>query len=237
MQPPSFAGFSPETVRFLTELEQNNDKLWFEANRQRFEGQLMEPARDFVVALGARLREIAPEVQADPRTDRSIFRLHRDTRFSPDKSPYKSHLGLWFWEGPGHRMSNPGFYFHLEPPNLMVAAGLHVFPKPFMEAYRRAVVDPQLGSELEAAVRAIVAHETYAFSAPQYKKTPRGFDPDHPRQRWLLHSGLSAGVEMEIPAWLYGSQIVDECMRRYAELLPLHRWLVRVNQTLEPETI
>jgi uncharacterized protein (DUF2461 family) len=70
----------------------------------------MKPARQFVLAMGEQLRQIAPGVHAEPEVNRSIFRIHRDTRFSKDKTPYKTNLELLFWEGEGHRMECPGFY-------------------------------------------------------------------------------------------------------------------------------
>ena len=86
----------------------------------------MTPARLFVGEMGARLKKLSPGVQADPRVDKSIFRIFRDTRFSRDKTPYKTHLGIWFWEGDGPRMECSGFYFHLDPPKLMNGSGTPV---------------------------------------------------------------------------------------------------------------
>ena len=78
----SFNGFSPETLNFFAELTINNNKAWFEAHRSDFDNYVMAPSRDFVIALGDRLRELAPNVMADPRVNKSIFRIYRDTRFS-----------------------------------------------------------------------------------------------------------------------------------------------------------
>lgn len=79
-----FNGFSKETIQFFRDLEQNNNKLWFEAHKNDFEHYVMDPAKDFVVTLGTSLQTIAPEVHADPRVNKSIFRIYRDTRFSKD---------------------------------------------------------------------------------------------------------------------------------------------------------
>ena len=149
----SFSGFSKETFTFFGDLEKHNEKHWFEENRGRFDKYVMKPAEQFVVDMGKKLRSIAPRVVADPRRDRSIFRLNRDTRFSADKTPYKTHLGIFFWEGPRTKMENSGFYLHLSKSKLFLGVGLHIFAKSLLEAYRESVVHPQYGTEMLNAVR------------------------------------------------------------------------------------
>lgn len=221
-----FKGFPKELITFLEELRGNNNKIWFEAHRQDFDRYFMEPARDFVLALGDRLQTFVPEVVADPRTDRSIFRLHRDTRFSSDKSPYKTNLALWFWEGDRPRMENSGFYFHLEPPNLMVASGIYIFPPPLLKAYREAVVNRDLGPELVEAIRHVAAFDSYSIGGEHYKKVPRGYDPEHPLSKLLLYNGLTVDLTQAIPEVLFSPEIVDYTVTHYRNMLPIHRWLV-----------
>src|SRR5213083_1396570 len=97
----SFTGFDPAALDFLRGLGEHNDRAWFEAHRADYEGLLLAPARELVIALGERLTAIAPGLRADPRVNGSILRINRDTRFSNDKRPYKTHLDLWLWEGDG----------------------------------------------------------------------------------------------------------------------------------------
>ena len=103
-----FGGFFPETLEFFRRLTADNTKEWFDEHKKEYEKYVLDPSRIFVLALGQRLREIAPDIHADPRVNKSLFRIYRDTRFSHDKTPYKNHLGLWFWEGDGPRMECPG---------------------------------------------------------------------------------------------------------------------------------
>lgn len=219
-----FRGFSHGTVAFWQELRQNNDKLWFDRHEARYRRDVLEPSRDFVVAMGERLRELAPLVRADPRVNGSLFRIYRDTRFSPDKSPYKTHMGLWFWDGEGARMACSGFYFQLEPPNVMVAAGIYRLPKELLEAYREAVADDRRGPALAAAVAAIEA-AGLAVGNERYRRVPRGCDPGHPRARLLRFDGLYAFTEEPIPPALFGEGLVEWCFERWAPMLPLHEWL------------
>jgi len=119
-----FNGFSGRTVEFFKELAVNNNKVWFEEHRQDYETYVLKPARSFIEGMGQLLSSVSPGVHADARVNKSLFRINRDTRFSKDKSPYKTHLGIWFWEGDGPRMECSGYYFHLEPHKLMLAAGI-----------------------------------------------------------------------------------------------------------------
>jgi uncharacterized protein (TIGR02453 family) len=232
--PDTFRGFGPQTLRFLRDLREHNDKAWFEAHREHYEGGLLEPSRAFVVEMGERLRTISPGLLAVPLVNGSIFKIHRDTRFSKDKTPFKSHLAIYFWEGSAQRIECPGFYLHLEPEKLMLGVGYYQFSKPALEAYRRAAVDPVLGPELAravAAVRAwggpgILAAAGCGGTIDHYKKLPAGLDPAHPNAEFLLYKGLHAGVSGAPPAEMAGPGFVDWCLERFRAMSPIHLWLV-----------
>lgn len=222
---PTFKGFSRNTVSFFRNLEANNTKVWFDAHRTQYDRYVVEPSRDFVFALGKRLVRIAGRVIADPRVNRSLFRINRDTRFSKDKSPYKTNLGIWFWEGHLKRMACSGFYFHLSPAELMLGVGIYRFPKEMLGTYRDTVVDPKYGPPLTRAA-ARVEKEGYIIGGTHYKKTPRDYDPEHLNARFLLHHGLFAFVETRIPREFYSSDLIDFCYDHYKRMLPIHKWLL-----------
>ena len=221
----TFAGFPAGCRRFLRELETHNTKQWFEAHRAEYEECLLDPARAFVVALGKRLKKIAPGVHADPRVNKSLFRINRDTRFSADKSPYKTNLGVWFWDGAGKRMECPGFYFHLDARRLMLGIGMYQFSKPALERYRHAVVDGKRGPALGRAVKTVTGCGL-TLGGEHYKRVPRGFDPEHKNAAYLRHNGLHAMREDKAPTELRSAALVDYCMGAYTDGLPLHRWLL-----------
>ena len=228
-----FQGFSPQTVDFYVELIRNNDRTWFESNKSRFEKHVLAPARAFVVDMGQRLQDIAPEIHADPRVNKSLFRIQRDIRFSRDKSPYKTHLGIWMWEGEGPRMEHSGFYFHLEPPNLMLGAGMREFPKPVLEAYRSAVVDRKWGTALTDAIETATSKAFYTIGGRHYKRVPRGFEPNHPNAELLLHKGLTVRTESPIPPEFYSRKLLDYCFAGFTEMKPVHQWLVRLLEHMD----
>ncbi len=108
-----FKGFPKECVNFYVDVVQNNSKAWFDSHKNVFESYVMTPARDFVSEMGKLLGQISPGINADPRLNRSIFRPYRDTRFSKDKTPYKTHLGIFFWEGSREKWIVPDTTFIL----------------------------------------------------------------------------------------------------------------------------
>jgi uncharacterized protein (TIGR02453 family) len=223
-----FSGFTKETVRFFTALRKNNNRDWFERNRETYDRHVMGPAKLFVAAMGERLRAIAPRIVAVPKVNKSIFRINRDTRFSLDPSPYKTNLGIYFWDGAGPRMESPGFYFHLEPPDLMVGGGMYMIPDSLVGRYRKAVVDKKSGGEIGKIVAAIRAVPGFTVNGLHYKRVPAGFDPGHPNAELLKHTGLYGGVESKIPDEFFSSKLVDYCFERYKTLAPLHSWLMKL---------
>lgn len=220
-----FRGFSRETVAFFRGLKKNNTREWFESHRPVYEDHVIEPAKAFVVAMGRRLKEISPNIVAVPKINKSIFRLNRDTRFSPDKSPYKPNLGIFFWEGPRSRMESPGFYVHLEPPIFLLGAGYWMFPDGLLENYRKAVVHPEHGSELAKTLKKIAETTDFEVGGRHYKRIPAGYDASHPNAPLLLHNALHAGFEEAIPDALYTAGLPDYCFGKFKPLAPLHRWL------------
>ncbi|MBA4393406.1 MAG: TIGR02453 family protein, partial [Desulfobacca sp.] len=151
-------------------------------------------------------------------------------RFSHDKTPYKTHLGIWLWEGKRPRMECSGFYFHLEATRLMLGVGLYAFPKDLLESYRQSVVHPLHGPALNKAIAAVKKYKDYFIGEPHFKKIPRGYDTQHPNAAYLLFDGLYAGVEMSVPPELFSEQLVDLCFEHYKKMLPLHRWLLALTE-------
>ena len=223
-----FNGFSKEVIQFYQDLTQNNNKLWFEQNRKIFDVQVMKPAQTFVVELGERLESIAPNIVADPRRDRSIFRIHRDTRFSEDKSPFKTYLAMFFWEGPSKKLENSGFYLQINTTSLLLAAGLYSFPASLLEVYREAVIHSKQGDKLVKAIEQVKQHSAYKIGGEHYKKIPRGYDEKHPNAKLLLYNGIYGYLEDSHPKELHSAEFVDFCFQHFKNMAPIHQWIREV---------
>ncbi len=225
-----FKGFYRETTQFFGGLKKNNTKKWFEAHRNEYEKYVLEPAKAFVVAVGNKLRSQFPDIVAVPKVNKSLFRINRDTRFSLDKSPYKTNLGIFFWEGTRSRMECSGFYFHLEPPTFLLGGGIYMFPDYLFDTYRNSVVHPRYGTELAKILADIRKKGTLQIGGKHYKRVPAGYDSSHPNAEYLLHNGLHVGDEAAIPEELYSENLVTYCWKIYKSSFLLHRWLVALTK-------
>lgn len=227
----TFKGFPPATLQYLQDLADNNNREWFEANRERYEKDLLEPAVAFVAALGARLQAISPGLRVDTATNGTgtLARIYRDTRFSPDKTPYKTHLSGMFWEGPGKKTENPAFGFQVSPQGMGLMAGMFAFPKKVLAAYQEAVADQALGSELEASLKQVQAHGPYVLQGEQYQRVPGGFPAEHPRADLLRYKGLYFMAPALSPEQVTSSQVVPLVFQHFERLAPLQQWLVKIS--------
>lgn len=221
-----FTGFTKSSLKFFSDLEKYNSKGWFEKNRLVFENEVLHPAKLFVNEMGERLQKIAPDIVADARTDKSIFRIHRDIRFSKDKRPYKTHLGIYFWEGKKKKLENPGFYFQFDKDSIFLGVGRHVFSRDSLKNYREAVVDPVKGKHLIKAVNDVTRKNSkYILGWKEYKQIPRLYDRNHPNSQYLLYGGLGFQYKSEIPDEFYSSKLLDYTFKIFEDMSPIHSWL------------
>ena len=170
--------FTPAAFRFLNDLKKNNNRDWFHANKQRYEDELREPALEFIRDFAPCLAKISPFFRADDRkAGGSLFRIHRDVRFSKDKSPYKTHTGIQFRHERGKDVHCPGFYLHLQPKEVFVGVGIWHPDSEILSRIRNAIDD-----DSKAWKKAIGGSfgKTFEFSGDSLKRAPKGFDPDHP---------------------------------------------------------
>jgi uncharacterized protein (TIGR02453 family) len=232
MDSQPFSGFPIDALRFLHELSENNDKTWFEANKERYTTGIVAHAPAFVVALGERLRaEISPGITYDTRTNGagSMMRIYRDTRFSRDKAPYKTNVAFVFWEGPRKKMENSSFGFQFGTFGAGLYAGVWNFPKDMLGAYRNAVVDDVAGLELEEAIAAVKQAGAYDVHADAYKQAPRGFDPEHPRAELLKYKGLHASSPQFDIETVTTPELVDVCFEHCKNMASIQQWLARLD--------
>lgn len=166
------AYFTPELFRFLTRLKRNNNRDWFLAHKDEYEANVQQPALRFITDFAAPLYKISPYLVADPRPSRgSLFRIYRDTRFSPDKRPYKTHVAMRFSHR-GKDVHSPGFYLHLEPSGCFAASGLWLPEPDTLLKVRNAIVERP--AEWRKVRRLLNWDDASKLSRP-----PRGFPCDH----------------------------------------------------------
>jgi len=220
-----FKRFSDKTFQFFKDLENNNTREWFEDNRSVFEEYVLNPAQEFVMEVGEWVKSLCPKIVAIPKTDKSIFRIYRDVRFSKDKTPYKTHLGIFLWEGPRKKLGNPGFYLQLDKSQILIAGGLYQLPSELVKPYRDAVSDFKKGSEVAKILKKITKNSSYKLGGSHYKRVPRGYDPENPNAELLLHNGLYLYHEGAVPKEVYSSDFLDYALGVFKDIMPLHKWI------------
>lgn len=218
--------FPLDAVKFLSKLKRNNSREWFESHREEFVNSVLEPAQEFVVVLGELLRTIAPGIIAIPKIDKSIFRLHRDVRFSKNKSPYKTNLGILWWEGNRKKMECSGFYFHVEPGYSFFGAGQYMFTKELMTKYRQLVYRPDKAKELGSIIKKL-KKKGFKLGGKTFKRVPKGFDAEYPYSEYLLYSGLYVYDESNDINKFQKENVAKFVYKKFTEMLPLHQWLVK----------
>ena len=206
---------TPGLFDFLRELKQNNDKAWFAENKQRYESVVREPLLKFITDFTVHLAKVSLHYQADPRkVGGSLFRIHRDIRFSPDKTPYKTHAGIQFRHESGKDVHAAGFYLHLEPGNVFTAIGVWQPDSETLGKIRDTIVaHPDRWHQ-------IFANEKFAaifkLAGDMLKKAPRGYDPDHPLIEVLKHKDLyvfTSFIEQEACAVDFIDRYANVCLK------------------------
>lgn len=224
-----FAGFSEDAMAFYRELAANNTKEWFDTNRERYERSILVPAEGFVGALGMRLRALMPEITYDAQRRNgagSIFRIQKDVRFSRDKSPYKTNLGMLFWvDQDRSKRLCPHFYVGVYPEGGLVHAGLRGMPSSLLRRYREAVAAPEEGEALRRIMDEFAEDPGLKVGSESLKRVPRGYDPDHPRAALLRHDGVFVETGYMDPGVVSSPDFVEACFQVCRKAAPLVRWL------------
>jgi uncharacterized protein (TIGR02453 family) len=173
------ASFSPELFSFLAELRANNNRAWFGDNKHRYEEHVLEPALEFIAAFAPRLEKISPHIRAEARpSGGSLFRIYRDTRFSKDKSPYKTNLGIYFRHELAKEVQTPGFYLHLGPDEVFAGGGIWHPDSTGATRIRETIVEEP--DRWRRATRTGAFAKRLELGGDSLKRVPSWADSGHP---------------------------------------------------------
>jgi len=216
--------FTPALFDFLAALRLQNDRDWFERNRERYLRDVRDPMLRFIEAIAPVLRKISPELVADPRpVGGSLFRIHRDTRFSADKTPYKTNVAAHFRHRAGRDVHGPGLYLSLGPDEVDVGGGIwHPEAAP-LRRIRQAVVESPAAWKRATSTPAMRQLEWWGESL---KRTPRGFPADHPLDDVLRRRDFAAGLSLG-PRDAVSPRFPERCAEVYRALSPSMAFLAR----------
>jgi uncharacterized protein (TIGR02453 family) len=213
--------FSPATLAFLRALKRNNTREWCKARRDEYDRVVREPMLAVIDQLAVDFKKIAPELVASPKA--SMYRIYRDTRFSPDKTPLKTHIAAVFpWRGM-MRHQGAGLYFEIAPKWVWVGGGMYA-PEP-QDLLRVRQHIASTWPELQRIVRHRAFKATFtALDGQRLTRVPRGFAADHEAAEYLKHRQFLAG--REFPAGLAtSSEFYPTILATFKAAVPLIRFL------------
>jgi len=219
----TFSGFSPDALKFLRALKRNNRRDWFQPRKEKYETLIKIPMLEFVTCLNEEMARFAPAYVTPP--EKAVYRIYRDTRFSPDKTPYKTHIAAIFPRHTAVKREGAVFYLHFTEKEVLAFGGVWGPDRDELLAYRTLLRDSH--EEFEAiladkSLRRLVG----GLQGEQLSRMPKGFPVDHPaegllrQKQWYLESTLDIGV-------LTTSRMVSELARRFAVMAPMVEFLNR----------
>ncbi len=227
----SFSRFTPKAFTFLRGLAKHNRKEWFEEHRADYEREIKRPLALLIEEVDVHLASIAPEIVGSPK--KSAFRIHRDVRFSNDKSPYKTHAACWFFHRDAGRVvagdaahGGAGFYMHLAPTGSFCGGGIWMPPRPAVNKIRQALADDVEGFGEIVLSRSFIRRFGALDTEGMLTRLPRGYEAEHPAERWLRYQSFTAGTTLA-PEQVTSVTLPSILAKNFAAMTPFVRWLNR----------
>jgi len=192
---PPFEGFPKESITFFKKLKRNNNRDWFNAHKGDYEEQIKFPMQSFIASMQPVFADFAPQFDVHPK--RSMFRIYRDTRFSKDKTPYKTHMAAHFvLRGKPKGFEGSGYYLHIAPGEVFIGGGIYLPDNDQLKKIRKYL------AEHSKEFLGIINKPTFkkmfpAISGQKLSRPPKGFDPNHPMIEWLKMKQFFTGVELK----------------------------------------
>ncbi|MGE5633571.1 MAG: DUF2461 domain-containing protein [Caulobacteraceae bacterium] len=227
----AFKGFSKEMLEFLISLKFNNSKGWFEEHREEYTRYVLEPFKSLVVELSSFMLELDPLLEVTPAVDKTISRIHRDIRFSKDKSPYRSNVWITFKRPQKDWKESPSWYFEITPDFYRYGMGFYTATKATMDRFRKRIDDrPEEFLEVISFYR----KGTFSLEGESYKKI---LDSSKPKeiQEWYQKKNFYLACNRKLDKLLFEDELPDVIREGFSELVPLYNYLWDVK--LEGETI
>lgn len=218
-----FDGIKPRAGKLIAELAHRQDRIWYAAHKQDFDAHVYGPLR----ALFDEARPLVAKLYPRQEVTTKIFRIHRDVRFSNDKSPFKDHASGVIMVGARKEPTRAAGALYLQVgPEEGGAAGMWSMEPEALARYRRGVLHQRHGAQLEKLLAPLVADGFTVISASQLARAPRGVDPAHPRAALLRHKGLALDFPPIPRGVRHTRALLNWCVDRAREAAPVLRWLL-----------
>jgi len=223
MPKSTFSGFPLRLLHFLNDLSKNNKRDWFEANRPRYEHDLLEPALAFITAMADPLQKLSPHICSVPKkSGGSLMRIYRDVRFAKDKRPYKTNVGIHFRHERGKDVHAPGFYFHIDPDEVFVGAGIWHPDSKALGKIRQAI--HKRPADWKKSRRGKAFRERFELAGDSLVRPPKGYSADHPLIHDLKRKDHIAVFKLDIDS-LFTASLVKETAASFRAAKPYMAFL------------
>mgnify|MGYP001558048850 CR=1 FL=1 len=214
---------SKQTFQFLKELAKNNNRDWFDANKEKYQAAAAE-FEDFVNVVIANIARFDKSISGILAKD-CIFRIYRDVRFSKDKSPYKTHFGAWIVKGGRKSHAEAGYYIHIESDGSILAGGAHNPPPDWLKAIRSEIYNN--GKEFKKIIGSAAFKKYFKeIEGERLSRPPQGFDASHPDIELLKQKSYLAVYKVKDNA-VMSDDFAKLCTEVFKALYPFDRFLNR----------
>lgn len=227
----TFKGFPPDAVEFLREIRNHNHKPWFEANKQRYQENLLKPFQALVNDLSGLMLAIDPHLIVTPAVSKTISRIYRDTRFSKDKSLYRSSIWLTFKRFSLDWKEAPAFYFEITPEEYRYGMGFYSASKALMDRFREKI------ARHPAAFLEVIAFydaKVFTLDGEQYKRLVQPDLPERVRE-WYPYRSFHLSCRQMIDEHLFTRKLFNDLHAGFERLAPLYQYLWEIKQEVETE--
>ena len=216
-----FPGFSRDALSFLRALKRNNRREWFQPRKEKYEALIKLPMMELIGALNTEFARFAPDYITLP--EKAMYRIYRDTRFSHDKTPYKTHISAIFPRRTAVKREGAVFYFHFTEKDVLAFGGVYAPDRDELLAYRTLLAERH--EEFEEILRdKRVRRLTSGLQGEQLSRVPKGFPCDHPAESLLRRRQWHLGAELDIKL-LTAPRLLPELSRRFAAMVPFVEFL------------
>lgn len=182
--------------------------------------------------MGETLQILVPTIHFKPKVSGSLFRIYRDVRFSKDKTPIKSKIGLLFWQGQAHRMQSSSFYMHYDKESYFIASGIRTFKPPLLKAYRSYIKNKKHRESLHVILEEL-KRKGYRVPESKYKRVPVEFDKDEEYIYLTKQGSMFAYMEFKIDDIFFTQTITDKLFKIYQDMYKLQNWVYKMSLSLK----
>ncbi len=219
----AFSGFGPSTIGFLEDLEDNNNRAWFQANKDRYDTEVLEPALAFIAAAGPLLAKVSDCFTAIPkRVGGSLMRVYRDTRFSRDKTPYKTNIGIQFRHELGKDVHAPGYYLHIETTGCFLGAGMWRPEAKALRAIRERIANRP--GDWRKVLQSRNFKSEFTLGGTTLTRPPRGFGTEAPYIEDIKRKDFIGLSDFSIEK-AASADFPEAVVERFARATPLMKFL------------